>query len=70
VKAFEALLVGGKRKHPQLTPALEKRARALLTGAAPPALAAAANAVADRWIATLAPLETVLVRAPGKPRRR
>jgi hypothetical protein len=70
VKAFEALLVGGKRKHPQLTPALEKSARAILAAAAPAALAAAANAVADRWIATLAPLDTVLVRAPGKPKRR
>jgi hypothetical protein len=70
VKAFEALLVGGKRKHPQLTPALEKRARAILAAAAPPALPSAAKAVADRWLATLAPLETVLVRAPAKPRRR
>jgi hypothetical protein len=70
VKAFEALLVGGKRKWPQLTPALEKGARAILAAAAPPALAAAAAAVADRWIAALAPLETVLVRAPEKPRRR
>jgi hypothetical protein len=70
VKAFEALLVGGKRKSPQLPPALEKSARASLAAAAPPALAAAAGAVADRWLATLAPLETVLVRAPAKPRRR
>ena len=70
VKAFEALLVGGKRKHPQLSPALEKRARSILAAAAPPPLAAAANAVTERWLAALAPLETVLVRAPGKSRRR
>ena len=70
VKAFEALLVGGKRKHPQLSAALEKRARSILAAAAPPPLAAAANAVAERWLTTLAPLETVLVRAPEKSRRR
>jgi hypothetical protein len=70
VEAFEALLAGRKGKAPQLSAALEKRARAILAGAAPAPLAAAASAVADRWIATLAPLEPVLVRAPAKPRRR
>ncbi|HEY6476007.1 MAG TPA: DUF6178 family protein, partial [Polyangia bacterium] len=70
VKAFEALLAGGKRKAPQLSSALEKGARAILAAAAPAPLAAAAMAVADRWIESLAPLESVLVRASAKPRRR
>jgi hypothetical protein len=70
VKAFEALLMGGKRKAPQLSSALGKSARAILAAAAPPAVAAAASTVADRWIASLAPLESLLVRAPAKPRRR
>jgi hypothetical protein len=59
VKAFEAL------------PALpEKPARALLESVAPPSLAAAAKPVASRWIASLRPLEPVVVRAPGPSRRR
>ena len=70
VKAFEALLVGGKKKVPQLSSALGKSARGILAAAAPPPVAAAATTVADRWIASLAPLESVLVRAPAKPRRR
>src|SRR5579871_800009 len=69
VKAFEAL-AAGKSKPPRLPAALEKNAHAILTAAAPPPLASAAEAVARRWIATLAPLEPVLVRAPAKPRRR
>ncbi len=78
VKAFEALLAGGKGKAPKLSSALAKSARSIfaaavpapLAAAAPAPLAAAAQAVADRWMATLAPLEPVLVRTPSKPRRR
>jgi len=71
VKRFEALLTGGKGKAPKLSSALAKSARAILAAAAAPTpLAAAAQAVADRWLTTLAPLEPVLVRTPAKPRRR
>ncbi len=72
VKAFEAMLKPGRTKAtaPKLTAALEKNARAILAAAAPPPLAAAAATVAARWVADLAPLEPVLVRAPAKPRRR
>ena len=74
VAAFEALIIKGsprtKAKPPRLPAALEKNARALLASVAPPPLATAAGVVAGRWIATLAPLEPVLVRAPDKPRRR
>jgi len=73
VVAFEALLKAGpgtRAKPPRLPAAVEKNARALLAAAAPPPLAAAAAAVAARWLATLAPLEPVLVRAPDKHRGR
>jgi hypothetical protein len=72
VKAFEAMLKPGRTKAtaPKLTAALEKNARAILAAAAPPPLRAAAATVAARWVADLAPLEPVLVRAPAKPRRR
>jgi hypothetical protein len=64
VHAFEARLRHGEPGPAKLPDALATRARALLTAAAPPALSAAAAAVADRWIASLAPLEPVLVRKP------
>ena len=72
VKAFEAMSNAprSKDKAPKFPVALEKNARAILTAAAPPPLAAAAESVAARWIATLAPLEPVLVSAPPKPRRK
>jgi hypothetical protein len=55
----------------KLPAAFAKRAHELLTAAAPAALAGAAAAVAERWIAGLAPLEPVLVRRPPeKPARR
>ena len=72
VKAFEATAKAprSKDKAPKLPVALEKNARAVLTAAAPKPLAAAAESVAARWLATLAPLEPVLVSAPPKPRRK
>jgi hypothetical protein len=72
VKAFEAMAKAprAKDKAPKLPSALEKNARAMLTAAAPKPLAAAAESVATRWLATLAPLEPVLVSAPPKPRRK
>jgi hypothetical protein len=72
VKAFEAMAKAprSKDKAPTLPPALEKNARAILAAAAPKPLAAAAEGVAARWLATLAPLEPVLVSAPPKPRRK
>jgi Family of unknown function (DUF6178) len=72
VKAFEALLKGrgAKSKAPKLPAAMEKNARAILAAAAPPPLGAAAAAVAARWVADLAPLEPVLVRALPPRRRR
>ena len=69
VKAFEAKLEAkSKGKPPHLPPTLAKSAQAILLAAAPPALASAAQAVAARWIASLAPLEPVLVRRPAARR--
>ena len=72
VKAFEALSKAPRAKDeaPKLPAALQKNARAILVAAAPKPLAAAAQSVAARWLATLAPLEPVLVSAPAKPRRK
>jgi hypothetical protein len=72
VKAFEALTKAPRSKDeaPRLPVTLEKNARAILTAAAPPALGAAADSVASRWLASLAPLDPVLVSAPSKPRRK
>jgi hypothetical protein len=72
VKAFEAMAKAprSKDKAPKLPSALEKNARAILAAAAPKPLAAAAESVAARWLATLAPLDPVLVGAPPKPRRK
>jgi Family of unknown function (DUF6178) len=64
VRAFEALLGTTPGGPPRLPVAIEKKAKAILLAAAPPTLAAAA-AVAERWIAGLAPLEPVLVNAPA-----
>ncbi len=71
VAAFEAALTRGPDGRPQLPARLEKEALAILQAAAPPALAAAARRVAARWVASLAPLEPVLVRGAGSgpPRR-
>jgi hypothetical protein len=65
VRAFEAQTRPARGGPAQLPAALAKRARALLEAAAPQSLAAVAvAAVADRWIAALAPLEPVLVQKP------
>ena len=66
VRDFEGLLGATKAGPPRLPVAIEKRATAILAAAAPAALAGAAVAVAERWIASLAPLEPVLVRASPK----
>jgi Family of unknown function (DUF6178) len=70
VGAFERRLRRGRTGPARLPAALEKRARALLAAAVPEALAGAASAVADRWVAGLAPLEPVLVRKSAPPQRR
>jgi len=71
VRAFERQLQRPRTGPIKLPAAFAKRAHELLTGAAPAALASAAAAVAERWIAGLAPLEPVLVRRPPeKPARR
>ncbi|MFL5308702.1 MAG: DUF6178 family protein [Polyangia bacterium] len=70
VTAFEARLVRGKDGRVELPAALERGALALLQGAAPAALEAAAKAVSARWVATLAPLEPVLVLGPSRARSR
>jgi len=61
VRDFEALLEGEPARLPEV---LRKKARSILDAATPPPLAGAAAGVADRWLASLAPLEPVLVRKP------
>lgn len=63
VRDFEALVdgQGGPVKLPEV---LAKKAKAILDAASPGRLAGAASAVAERWLAGLAPLEPVLVRKP------
>jgi hypothetical protein len=71
VQAFEAGLESAPDSPMKLPNAVKKKAKAILDALAPSSLAGAASAVADRWIAGLAPLEPVLVRKPPtKPRRR
>ncbi len=62
VAAFEAMLLQTRGGPPRLSPALAARATDILTAATPPALAVAGQAVTARWLASLAPLEPVLVR--------
>ncbi len=71
VAAFEAVLTRGPDGRPQLPPRLQTEALAILQAAAPPALATGARTVAARWVASLAPLDPVLVRgrASRPPRR-
>jgi hypothetical protein len=70
VAAFEATLLGKRDTAPRLPATVAARAAELLNAATPPALAAAGSAVAARWLASLAPLESVLVRAarPAPPK--
>jgi hypothetical protein len=49
--------------------ALPETARRVLEAVAPPGLGAAAQEITDRWIATLSPLEPVLVRSAAAGRR-
>jgi hypothetical protein len=72
VKAFEVMAKAPRSKDEarRLPLALEKNARAILTAVAPQPLATAAGSVIARWLATLAPLDPVLVSAPSKPRRK
>jgi hypothetical protein len=67
VRAFDSTLVHARSGPPTLPVALAERARELLAAAAPAELAGAATAVAERWIAGLAPLEPVLVRKAAAP---
>jgi hypothetical protein len=68
VRAFNVLVRPARSSRARLPPALEKRARSMLAAAAPPHLAHAASLVAARWLASLAPLETVLMsRHIAKP---
>jgi len=53
---------------PVLSEKLRQRAGAILADATPAGLGPAAQAVIDRWIRSLAPLETTLVHAPDHPR--
>jgi hypothetical protein len=71
VRAFEARLEASAQGPPRLPDAIRKQAKAILDAGAPGQLAGAAAAVAERWIASLAPLDPVLVLkkpapAPGK----
>ncbi|MES1210011.1 MAG: DUF6178 family protein, partial [Pseudomonadota bacterium] len=70
VTAFEGRLTRGKDGRPEMPAAFERGGLALLQEAAPAPLAAAAKAVAARWIASLAPLEPVLVLGPARSRSR
>jgi hypothetical protein len=65
VRAFEGLLDTPGDAPARLPEPLRKQARAILDAAAPAELAGAAAAVADRWIASLAPLDPVLVKKPA-----
>ena len=60
------------KKRSALSGSLRERARAILAGLVPPRLARAGQEISDRWLASLDPLETVVVRqAPRRtPRRR
>jgi hypothetical protein len=62
LRDFEALLEERPEGPPRLPEVLARKARTILEAATPPSLAGAAAAVADRWLAGLAPLEPVLVR--------
>jgi hypothetical protein len=71
VRDFEAL-IGAGGDSVKLPEVLAKKAKAILEAASPTRLAGAAAAVAERWVAGLAPLEPVLVRKtpPRKTSRR
>ena len=56
-------------KHAAASPAVLQQARALLEGLAPEAMTRAAREMAARWVASLEPLEPVLVRRERSPRK-
>jgi Family of unknown function (DUF6178) len=71
VRDFEALLERSPTGAPKLPEVLRKKALALFEAATPAALVSPTAPVRDRWLASLAPLEPVLVRPPkAKPRTR
>jgi len=67
VRAFEASLGKTKGGPPSLPDKLRHAAQAALAEATPPPLTVAGAEVAERWIASLAPLEPTLVMAPARP---
>ena len=67
VRTFEASLHKSKSGPPVLPDKLRSAAQAVLSEATPPPLAVAGAEVAERWIASLAPLEPTLVMAPTRP---
>jgi hypothetical protein len=71
VRDFEKLLEGGEGRAARLPEVMKKKAKALLDGITPAALAGAGAAVRERWLMGLAPLEPVLVkrRAPRPTRK-
>jgi len=70
IAAFEARLGRTPGGAPELPPGLANEAMRIVEAAAPPALARAVASVAGRWIASLAPLETVLAAPAPTPKRR
>ena len=73
VREFEALTraPGNQDSSMKLSDKVSRKAKAILGALSPEGLAEATRKVADRWIASLAPLEPVLVRKPARraPRR-
>jgi hypothetical protein len=63
------LEVGRFKKQLAVSPALRDRARALLAPLAPASMSHAAREMSERWIASLDPLEPVLVRPTRRPPR-
>jgi len=77
LRPLTPLEIGRFGKRVAASPAVLGQARALLEGLAPEAMTRAAREMAARWVASLVPLEPVLVRraraprkAPSRPRTR
>ena len=69
LRPLTPLEVGRFGKHAAGSPAVLQQARALLEGLAPEAMTRAAREMAARWVASLEPLEPVLVRRARSPRK-
>jgi len=69
LRPLTPLEVGRFSKRAAASPAVLDRARALLEGLAPEAMTRAAREMAARWVASLAPLDPVLVRRGRAPRK-